>query len=408
MSGLLLAQAWLLGLGLWAHRMRPGYRPGAWLVLIGAGLMPTLAALVLLLRPEAGHTVAYTLGKSAASTPAPRVAEGGSLPSLTMLLGIYTAVALFLVGRMLLRLARLHRVARRSPGRSGIRLADTALPPFALGWPTRGVVVGRETWDALTVLERAMLLAHERTHLAHRDPEATAGLLLLSHLLWLNPGLRLLVERWRAAIEVRADRAALSATDNPKLYPRLLLRLSRAHGLPSPTATHGDLHMRIKTLLSASPQTRLPRPMLGLAALACAGTLAVAANAADAPQPIKRVPPVMPDTCPDWFDTPGFELEIMTDRALTRDDTVMMFGSPTAKVGEVILRFDVGADGVPKNIAVTKTNADCFRQPAIDAVSKWRYETGKPARGASNMMRFMLTFEEGADVKSELEAFTGG
>ena len=404
MSGLLLAQGWLLGLGLWAHHTRPGYRPRAWLVLIGAGLLPSAAALLLLALPDTSHTVAYALGKSSGGAGAAVTGTQGALPWGALALAAYALVAALLCTRTLLRLASLHRLARRSPLVDGVRVAETDLPPFALGWPGRAVVVGRAAWDAMSASERDMLLTHERAHLAHRDPEATVALLLLSHLLWFNPGLRLLVGRWRASIEVRADAAA---AQDPHPYSRLLLRLSRAHGLPSPTATHGDLHMRITTLLSGTDRTRLPRTVLAITAVACAGTVALAANAANAPQPIKRVPPVMPASCPDLV-VPDSSLELTADTFTTKDSRVFGAGNTMAKVGEVVLRFDVDADGVPTNIVVTQSNADCFRQPAIDAVAQWRYGEGAPARGVSNMIRFMLTFEDGADIKAELEDFAGG
>lgn len=409
MSGWLLAQGWLFALGLWAHRARPGYSPRAWLVLMGAGLLPSAAALLLLALPDTSHTVAYALGKPSGGAGTATAATQTALPWPTLALAAYALVAAALCARTLLRLARLHRLARRSPLVDDVRVAETDLPPFALGWPSRSVVVGRAAWDAMTESERAMLLAHERTHLAHRDPEATLALLLLSHLLWFNPGLRLLVERWRAAVEVRADAAAAR---NPHPYSRLLLRLSRAHGLPSPTATHGDLSMRIKTLLSGTARTRLPRTVLAITATACAGTVALAANAADAPRPVKRVPPTMPETCPELLTT-DIKLRVTVDAGGAAMDgafdgsTYTATGAEGADVGEVVVTFDIDTAGQPRNIAVVRSNADCFRQPAVNAVAQWRYAEGAPTRDVSNMIRFRLMFEPGADVHAELMEFVG-
>ena len=409
MSALILAQAWLLGMGFWARRTARALTPGAWTALIGLALLPTLIAVGLWLRPETGHTVAYALGKVGDAAAQPPALSSSRLPPITLLFSAYALIAFGLVVRTVRRVIRLHRVAAEAtPVAADIRLTPVPLPPLALGWPTCAVLVSRADWLELDAAQRELLLAHERCHLSRRDPGMTLGLILASQMLWFNPGLRWLVARWRAAIEVRADRAALAREPDPEPYARLLLRLSRAHGLPTPTATHGDLAMRIKTLINDTPPVRLPTLVFGVAAAACAGTMAVAASPDTQPTPIKRVPPMMPGTCPDWSDAPGFELEVMADRAVSRDGRVMMFGQPTAKVGEVMLRFDVGADGVPTNIAVTKTNADCFRQPAIDAVSQWRFETGAPVHNVSNMLRFLLTFENGADVKSELDAFAGG
>ncbi len=412
MSALVAAQLWLLGLGLWARSR--DYTPGGWLALIAAGLAPTAAVAVLALQPDMGASVVSALPAPLQAAPPTAIREAVSFPPapdlMRMAALLYAAVAALLILRLALRTRALHRLPAREV-EPGVHLSQTHLPPFALGWPRPRVVVAEPLWEGLSTPERAMLLAHERSHLSRRDPETTLALLTLQAVFWVNPGLRVMVSGWRRAVEIRADRAALT-DHSPRDYAALFARLARSSApLPVPTAcAKGDMTMRLKTILDdTAAARRMPVAALLLGGVMSLGTIAAAAERAE-PVPIKRVPPYMPKTCPGLTFDKGFDLEIMAD-SMTHDEADGSYrgqGNVQANVGQVDLRFDVDADGVPQNIAVTSANNDCFRKPSIGSVRQWRFPAGAPARGVESRIRFVLTFEDGEDIEQRLESFTGG
>jgi len=61
-----------------------------------------------------------------------------------------------------------------------------------------------------------------------------------------------------------------------------------------------------------------------------------------------------------------------------------------AKVGEVILKFDINENGRTENIKAVRANNICFEAPAIKSVSQWVYTSGAPQKGVENMIRFRL------------------
>ncbi len=427
MIALLLSQLWLLGLGLWALRSGTpckDYSPTSWLALIGAGIAPLATASLLALRPDMAEVVVEAL-PAALQTAAPSVGLSDAAwlaPSpdiMRLALLVYAVVALWLLVRLGARTLALHRLPAREV-EPGVYLIQADLPPFALGLPRPRVVVAEQLWESLSERERAMLLAHERSHLSRRDPEVTGLLLVLQSLLWINPGMRWLVAGWRRAVEIRADRAALQ-DHAPRDYAALFARLARASAAPSlpvPTAcapnTHpkGEMTMRLKTILNETHTTRrTPIAALLLGSVLSLGTIAAAGPAAELaePMPIKRVPPIMPASCPGLLDdgAPAFDFATIARKVPAGVDGTPGGYMGWSDVGEVRVKFDVDIDGVPQNISVVSANADCFRVPSVASVAKWRFPAGAPAYGVENMIRYRLAFSPGEKPMEAIRKFAG-
>lgn len=115
-----------------------------------------------------------------------------------------------------------------------VQLSHTRLAvPCAVG--TRHILLPGEIEKRLHPSELDAVLAHECAHLRRRDPLWTAGLSLLTHLLWFQPLNWLALREWRAATEEQCD--AWAAQHAPRLtLARALLTLARAQASPGPAA----------------------------------------------------------------------------------------------------------------------------------------------------------------------------
>jgi protein TonB len=59
--------------------------------------------------------------------------------------------------------------------------------------------------------------------------------------------------------------------------------------------------------------------------------------------------------------------------------------------GNVVVSIDVGADGSVTNVAIVESvPAGIFDSSAINAVKRWKFESGKPATGVKKAIRFKL------------------
>jgi hypothetical protein len=145
---------------------------------------------------------------------------------------------------------------------------------------------------------RALMLAHERAHLAARDPQLlTAAVGAIALMPW-NPALWWQYRRLRVAVEIDCDRRVLRRHPDVASYGALLLDVARrgashrhhlaaAFSGPTPTTS---LERRIRTMTSRRPRHAAVR---ALAVAALGAGLAIAACEAPHPtglRPASRVP----------------------------------------------------------------------------------------------------------------------
>jgi Zn-dependent protease with chaperone function len=122
-----------------------------------------------------------------------------------------------------------------------------------VGWLRPTLFVDPRFWSALTEDERAAVLAHERGHLARRDPMVLMGLRALTALGPARAG-DALARAWLAHAEARADALAAREVGDPVLVAEALLRCARLAPRPAPVPTigwtGGALERRVRLLLA--------------------------------------------------------------------------------------------------------------------------------------------------------------
>jgi len=245
-----------------------------------SGFSLSVVALVLL-----GHAAdVAALGHwSARSLPGPGLPWAWGLPVAVVVAALLLASTAH-VARVLAQLWRAELACRDLGGpRSGAVVVVDAPAADAYAIPgVRGrVLVSTGMLAALDPVERRALLAHERSHLAHR------------HHLWIqaaevarvaNPLLRALPGLVRSACEQEADLDAARSVRSPQVTARALARAALARGTRTPppglAATGADVAERIETLLAPAP--RHPRgAVAALLAAAVLATLVVSLVSAD-------------------------------------------------------------------------------------------------------------------------------
>jgi len=163
-------------------------------------------------------------------------------------------------------------------------LVDLPQPTAVLaGWLRPSLLVDRHLWGTLRPAHRAALLAHERGHLARRDPMVLAVLRLLTSTAPSHAAQRLL-RRWLDHAEHRADLAAARSID-PLVIAEALVACARA--APARPAvrlgwTAGRLEARVHALVEGDRQPMAPRPDPSLADLGL-GAVAVTLGLGNVP-----------------------------------------------------------------------------------------------------------------------------
>lgn len=274
-----------------------------WAVAMAATLALPAAAWIAARRPAAPSAAAVplTAERDAAAAIAALLARATERPADAApaidwarldrpLLAAWAAFALLGLGWLGLSRLRLRAVARRwTPATVAGEevLVSPDAGPAAVNEGGGRIVL--PTW-ALSLDERhiTLMLAHERAHLAARDPQLlTAAAVAVALAPW-NPALWWQLRRLRLAVEIDCDRRVLRRHPDVGAYGALLLdvarrgsraRLPLAAALSAPTATTA-LERRIRTMTTRRPRLALVRA-LGLAALGAG----LAAAACEAPHP---------------------------------------------------------------------------------------------------------------------------
>lgn len=156
-------------------------------------------------------------------------------------LGAWVVIA----GALLTMLVVSHRRLRRLLGAAerreiaGIPVRLTAdLGPAVVGVRAPVVAVPRWLLD-LPVAEQALVVRHEQSHVAARDPLLLMSGVALAAVQPWNPFVWLMLSRLRLAIELDCDRRLLRHGTSPRAYGDLLIALSAAASpAPRPALIH--------------------------------------------------------------------------------------------------------------------------------------------------------------------------
>jgi hypothetical protein len=178
-----------------------------------------------------------------------------------------------------------HSVCRDLTAVGGLVVLDDARPEaFTTPQPGGRVIVTTGLLRALDPRERQVLLAHERSHLAH--PHAWWNL-AADLAAAVNPLLRPAARAVATAVERWADEDAARTVGDRRLVAATLVRVAQlqtrfttgslaASAPVGPAATGGDVEARVRALLAPPPRRR-PWAVTALVTVLLAGSLPAAA-----------------------------------------------------------------------------------------------------------------------------------
>lgn len=291
------AICWLIS-GAVARHVPPTAAPTFAIAVLLIALAPPLAvALPAAPRPP-GVIADFLSGMSIPPGP-PVIAETmGDSPARAQIDWAYMLAAIYVTGAaaMLLRLflgaARLRRLvaaaaAAEHPSHGAFLTVDGAATAFSYGFSSSRIIVPRAYLEQFTELQIAQILAHEKAHIARRDPFAFAALSLIDAVWWHSPFVHRLTDRCRLAAELACDARVLQAYPGAeKNYAETMLRcLRQLSGAPTghaPAITNRsrirDYQMRLTSILTPR-NTTSKRAAVTIALLAlCAAPTALASH----------------------------------------------------------------------------------------------------------------------------------
>lgn len=295
-------------------------RHDLWTLTFAALLMLPALALVLpdlpVRLPAAAPAETTALAPAPDVTIAPPASPATSPPArrppLATLLGLTWAagslVGILLLARSLWQVRRLEAASTPLAGdwrataatlaaRLGLRRVPCLLTGPHIHTPMAGglwrpVVFLPAAAAAWTAEQRAIVLAHELTHVRHRDPLRHLLARVAVALYWFHPLVWIAARQARAVQEQACDDAVLALGTRPSAYAQVLVELAdvpaRPHAAALPMAERSLLETRIMNIVNGSPTTTRRRAGLLLAAVAVV-TLPLAAvssqTSAQRPQP---------------------------------------------------------------------------------------------------------------------------
>jgi len=139
-----------------------------------------------------------------------------------IVVAIYGAVVLLLLGRLAIGTVSAHRLRRRALVRSGRLTSVACESPVTVGW-LRPVVILPARWESWSPSHLDAVLAHEHAHVRRRDPFVQWLALLNRALFWFVPVTWWLERRLSALAEQSCDDAVLARGHDPVDYAEYLL-----------------------------------------------------------------------------------------------------------------------------------------------------------------------------------------
>ncbi len=399
LDGLLLASVWLAVATLVLATARPLLLRlgGAALAYRSWWLLPLLLVAPYLPLPWLPVTGTATVMVMASALRAPAVAADASQwPLLLLTVWLLGAVAMaWLSWRAQRRFERaLGALQPRADG-SWQASGDPGLPALVGLWKPR-IVVGPDFDQRFSPAEQELILRHEHSHRRHGDPWANAALALLRCVFWFHPLLP-----WAARCFLRDQELACDArTVDPhpalrRIYANALLKAQLVHPV-APMACHWRSQPIVKeriVMLKQHPRKALSQVTgqvlivgmcIGLSSLAWASQGRAAATGLQSE-------PAMPAAPPAPVAVADAEIKVKQMAPPQYPKSAFEQGIS----GKVILRVNVGADGIPGDITVlSSTPAGVFDAASVAAAKLWTFEpairNGKPAPAA---LRIPLTFQ---------------
>lgn len=277
----------------------------------------------------------------------------------------------------------IHALGALRPHRDG-KLAERCQGlPATIGWWRPEVVLPADFEARYSERQRALMLAHERAHVARGDPHANAAMTALRCVFWFNPLFHHAADRFRHDQELACDASVLAR--HPRMrrdYGEALLHAQCA-GLQAPLGCHfgfgHPLKERIAMLGQSAPSPRrraLGRSLVAVLALG-AGFGAWAAQSSGTlppPPPAPPAPPAAPaPPAPPVYPKYAYEHNLN---------------------GKVVLVVDVAADGSVDDVTVERSEPKgIFDEAAVAAARNWRFTPSvKDGKAIAGRVRVPVEF----------------
>jgi beta-lactamase regulating signal transducer with metallopeptidase domain len=218
------------------------------------------------------------------------------LPLGEILLGLWSVVALGGLAVQAERQRRFVRALGRLSGGDGVLWSDRpGVGPAVIGALAPRVVLPADFADRFTTEEQALILAHEKNHLAVGDAQINAVVTGLQCLFWFNPFVHLGAAVLRVDQEIACDAAVLARHPSTRrAYGEAMLKTQLAPCAPPlgchwpASATH---QLKERFTLLAHHHANHRRHLAGAAAVAILTLSAgVAAWAAQPPVVVQQTP----------------------------------------------------------------------------------------------------------------------
>lgn len=279
-------------------------RRGAWLAALVTSL--ALPAYAIWLAPNEDGTAVLSLPFSIdidpGIVPAELRAVAGAMDGAwlrwpdwaaldSLLVGIWvggSVVTMLLLAAASLRLGALVRRSAPAAFGAGDSVVSERLGPAVVGFLHPRIVVPRWIADGDPAL-RALVLRHERAHVAARDHLILLGGLLTVALAPWNVALWWQLRRLRAAIEIDCDARVVASGTDAAAYSEALLTV-RQHSAAAPigavtlTEPMSEIERRIRTMIVGATTLSRPKLACNAALAALLAGLAFSFNAPHAQQ----------------------------------------------------------------------------------------------------------------------------
>jgi bla regulator protein BlaR1 len=284
-------------------------------------------------------------------------------PLVTTLAGVWALGFAVVVGVWVRRALEVRRFLRESAPYAlsaphavrglEVRVSTELLEPALVGILRPALLLPRGIAD-FTQAQLAAVLEHELAHWRRRDNLTAATHMLVEAVFWFHPlvwwiGARLVEERERAC-----DEAVVRAGHDGRTYAEAILNVCERYVASALKCAAGISGADLKRRVVAIARNRAMRALsiyskillASFAACTFAGPviLGAAAQAGAEPRPLVRIQPEYP-----------------TEALAARRE------------GEVHLEFTIAANGTTKDIVVVDSSSPEFEEPAVAALSKWRY-----------------------------------
>ncbi len=303
-------------------------------------------------------------------------------PLALALAGVWTLGCAALLGRWAVRARHLRTLVNASRPCSvalphvarGLEARTTAslLEPVLIGALRPVLLLPSGIGERLTAAELDAVVAHELAHWRRRDNLTAALHLVVEALFWFHPlvwwiGARLVDERERAC-----DEAVLRAGHDRQTYAEGLLSVCEHYVASTLKCTAGvtgaDLKRRVVEIARSTVMSELhlsKKILLAACALAAVST-PIAFGVAQGDRDLTPLVRIAPNYPPALL---AAQVE-----------------------GEVNLQFTITATGTVRDIVVVDSSAPEFEEPAIVALSRWRYQppAGGDRAGVRTIIRFRL------------------